>query len=61
MPGLGGDVGVFILGKAQEHFLGLLAFAFGHADYISEVVVEVDVGLTVGHMGEFHAEDAVEG
>ena len=39
----------------------MLAFALGHADDISEVVMEIDVGLTVGHMGELHAEDAVEG
>lgn len=61
MPGFGGDVGVFIFGKAQEHIFCLLAFALGHTDDISEVLVEVDVGLTVGHMGELHAEEAVEG
>ena len=60
MPGFGGDVGVFILGKAQQYFLGFLPLTLGHADDIGEVLVEVDVGLTVRHMGELHAENAVE-
>lgn len=61
MPGFGGDVGVFILGKAQQYFLGLLPLTLGHANNVSEVFVDVDVDLTVGHMGELHAENAVEG
>lgn len=60
MPGFGSDVGVFILGKAQQYFLGLLAFALGHAEDISKILVEVDIDLTVGHMGELHAEYAVK-
>lgn len=39
----------------------MLPLTLGHTDDISEVVVEIDVSLTVGHMGELYAEDAVEG
>ena len=61
VPWLRGDVRIFVLGKAQEDFLRLLAFTLGHTDDIFKVFVEVDMGLAVRHVGEFHAENTVEG
>lgn len=60
VPRLCSDVRIFVLGKAQEDFLRLLAFTLGHTDDIFKVFVEVDMGLAVWHVGEFHAENPIE-
>lgn len=61
VPRLCGDVRIFVLGKAQEDFLRLLAFTLGHTDDIFKVFIEVDMGLAVRHVGELHAENPIEG
>ena len=61
VPGLGSNVGIFDLREAQENLFGLLPITLGHANNVSEVFVEVDVGVSVRHVGELHAENSIAG
>ena len=60
MPRLCRHIFILVFGKAKDYIFRRLPVTTTDTYHVREVFVEVDICISVGNMGELHAEDAVE-
>ncbi len=61
MPRLGCYIFILVFGESENYIFGVLLISSAHTNHIGEVLVEVNMGLTVRHVGKFHAENPIKG